>query len=352
MFSKSARTLSAVAPWLIIASLLYVALFVEPKPVGSTVTPSAIESRDRYYGVASPASETLWLVGADGKIVRTDDAGESWHVQASDVVVHFQDIAAWDQQRAVVVGNRGTVLFTDDGGERWQSAEAPKNDVANKLIDVKAYADGEAWAVGEFGTILRSSDYGRTWSRMRELEDFILNEVVRIDEQTLLVVGEFGTVLRTSDNGNEWSLVDVPLETSLMAVDFRNSQHGLAGGLEGALLATNDAGQTWFAIEPDMQFPTGTTRPGKTQAFVWADLTSEHIFSLRWVPHLDSWVATGDKGIWVTGSANLTHWQSGRLAEREMGWHTAMVPFAGGILMTGMNVGLWDLSSWQLLGEG
>ncbi len=48
-----------VTPWLVIAGLLYVGLFVKPKPIGSTVIPTAIEARDRFYGMASVDSISL-----------------------------------------------------------------------------------------------------------------------------------------------------------------------------------------------------------------------------------------------------------------------------------------------------
>lgn len=351
MLSSIARIAVAGVPWLVIAALLYVALFVKPDPVGKTVIPSAIESRDRFYGVASPTEEILWLAGADGKIVRSDDAGESWSIQPAPTQVHYQDIASWSPEKAVVVGNEGTVLTTSDGGKTWIAADAPSNDIANKLIDVKAYEGGEAWAVGEFGTILKTEDFGNSWSRMRELEDMILNEIVRIDGKTLIVVGEFGSVLRTEDGGATWQSVSSPVENSLMAIDFRDSQHGLAGGLEGVLIFTADGGKSWSKIAEQLELPPARVSPGTARRDSWADLSTEHIFALRWLDGIGKWVATGDKGIWVTGSSDFSAWQSGRLAEREMAWHTAMVPFLDGIVFSGMNLGYWDASSWELLGH-
>ena len=63
------RLFVGVIPWLVIACLLYVGLFVKPEPIGSTVKPTAIESRDRFYSLVA-IDTVLWAVGADGKIVR------------------------------------------------------------------------------------------------------------------------------------------------------------------------------------------------------------------------------------------------------------------------------------------
>ena len=349
MLSSLARIFVAIIPWLVIASLLYVALFIKPSPVGQTVNPSAIETRDRFYGGTSPRDGVWWVVGADGKIIRSDDTGESWVVQKAGTDVHLQDIAAWDDKTAIAVGNSGTVVRTEDGGRTWSPIEVPSSDIANKLIDVKAYSDGEAWVVGEFGNILRTEDFGRSWKQVREPEDMILNEIVRVDDSSLIAVGEFGTILRTADNGESWTFIDSTVGNSITAVDFADSQTGLAGGLQGVLLGTMNGGVSWFQIDESFSPPSGVAEPGTVLRDAWADFTSEHIFSLRWVASQDLWIATGAKGIWVTGARDFSKWQSGRLAEREMGWHTAIVPVGGDLLVTGMNLGIWDMSSWKVI---
>jgi len=349
MFSSLARISVAAAPWLVIASLLYVALFVKPSPVGQTVTPSAIEVRDRFYGGVSPSTGVWWVVGADGKIIRSEDAGVNWAIQEAGTSSHLQDIAAWDESVAIAVGNSGTVVRTEDGGNSWSSVEVPASDIANKLIDVKAYSNGEAWSVGEFGNILRSDDFGRTWRQVREPEDMIINEIVRVSASSLIAVGEFGTILRTLDDGESWDFVDSPVDNSITAVDFADSHLGLAGGVQGVLLGTTDGGASWFQIDESFNPPSGVVEPGTALRDAWADFTSEHIFSLRWIESENLWVATGAKGIWVTGAKDFSQWKSARLAEREMGWHTEIVPTGSGLLVTGMNLGIWDMSVWKVV---
>lgn len=351
MKGSLSRLVLAMLPWAIIAALLYVALFVRPAPVGKTVQPSAIEHRDRFYGAYRLESGELWLAGAHGKIVRSDADRERWQIQSSPKDVHFQDISAWDSNRALAVGNRGTVMYTDDGGQSWaQIADVPSNEVANKLIDIKTYDDGEAWAVGEFGTILRSEDYGQSWRRMRELEDVILNEIVRVDSKTLMVVGEFGLVLRSTDNGINWSVLSVPTEKSLTAVAFRNENVGVIAGLQGVRLATNDGGETWRnvggSLPNTLQSPSS---PGRTISDLWTDPVTEHIFAIQWVQDMGMWVATGAKGIWLTGSPNLDQWKSGRLSETEMAWHTSIVALDDGVLFAGQNTGVWSMGNWAVI---
>src|SRR5690606_40207661 len=57
----SARLLKifmAALPWMIIAALLCAGIFIRPQPVGSTIIPAPLESRDQFYGLAQlPRSE-------------------------------------------------------------------------------------------------------------------------------------------------------------------------------------------------------------------------------------------------------------------------------------------------------
>jgi len=338
-----------ISPWLVIAGLLYVGLFVKPEPVGSTVIPTAIEARDRFYGLATPESNILWAVAADGKIVRSDDAGKSWQVQDSGTNVHLQDIAAWDSNKAVIVGNSGVAMYTENGGQSWWQADAPRNDVVNKLLDVKTYANGEAWAVGSFGTILVSRDYGKTWQYALEPDDYILNEITKRADGSLLTVGEFGTILLSTDGGQNWQNIRSGIESSLMTVDFADNQNGIAAGLDGVLLQTRDGGQTWQRIRNQFKGLTeAKAAPGIANSGGWQDVTTEHIFTLRWHPQKSRWYGAGSKGLWLEADAEGNQWQSGRLAPKDLSWHTATVLTDEGVIYVGRNIGRWDGTNWQV----
>jgi len=337
-----------VVPWLVIACLLYVGLFVKPEPVGSTVIPTAIEGRDRFYGMAA-IDEVFWAVGADGKIVRSENAGQNWKVQTAPITAHFQDIAAWDKNNAVVVGNGGVVLYTEDAGQTWHQADAPVNDVVNKLLDVKVYAQGEAWAVGAFGTILQSKDFGRSWQYAREPEDFILNEITKRADGGLVVVGEFGTIFISENLGANWQSVSAPVESSLMALDFQNNLMGIAAGLEGVLLKTTDGGYNWMRVGNALAFPSAEAKPGVIRDGSWRDVTTEHIFSISWHATSGKWLGVGTKGLWLESEASGEAWQSGRLEAKDLAWHTSISAVKDGVLLAGKNLGHWSADhQWQV----
>lgn len=326
--AKAAKIASSTAPWLIIAGLLWAGLFIKPQSAGSTVTPSVLERRDFFYGVAVPSPGLLWLAGSNGKIVRSEDGGRQWQLQASQTKASFQDIAAWDARNAVAVGNKGVVATTADGGLHWKQVDAPKSSVANKLTRVVTLAQGQAWAVGEMGALLYSGDFGTTWQRKRAEEDVGWNDVAFADAKTGWVVGEFGRMLRSSDGGATWLALEAPVKSSLMGVAFRDARNGIAVGLEGVVLATGDAGASWRAVKSG---------------------TAEHLFTVAWDARNSAWIAGGNQGVWVSGSADALDWKAGRLDQRDLSWHTKVVAAGDKVYFAGANVGAWDGKAWQVV---
>ena len=160
---RSARQAAvAAAPLLIIGSLIYAAFFVKAEVQVDAIHAPAIERRDVFYGLVVPKPGVIWAAGSYGKVVRSNDGGQSWAIQPTRLSAHLQSIAAWDAQRAVAVGNQGRVIVTDDGGASWTEVEVPRSEVANKLVKVRAYADGLAWAVGEMGAaVARASGHSK-----------------------------------------------------------------------------------------------------------------------------------------------------------------------------------------------
>lgn len=321
-FSVSKTVISTI-PWLIVSGLLWAGVFVKPTVTIEKVEKPAIEPRDNIYGVDVVDSENIWLVGSYGKILRSNDSGSTWRVQKTNVVNHFQDVSAWDNNKAVLVGNSGVVFITEDSGENWREVIVPKNDVANKLLRVHTYINGEAWSVGEFGTILRTRDYGHSWEKMREDEDVILNDIIKVNDSKTIAVGEFGTILISDNDGASWDLVelDFDIESSLMAIEFKDQFNGVAVGLDGLIIITEDGGTTW---------KRGITSGEKT---------SEHLMDIIWDESRDVWFSVGNKGAWVEIDSSLENLKSGIFDKMDLSWHTEINQVDGEYVAVGANVG-------------
>lgn len=305
-------------PILIIGGLLYAAIFLRSEPAVGELKAPAIERRDLFYGAAAPQDDILWAVGSYGKVVHSDNAGRTWAVQATPVDTHLQAIAAWDVERAVAVGNRGVVLLTADAGRTWQEINAPRSEVANKLLQVRAYVAGVGWSVGEMGAVLKTQDYGMTWTRVMEEKDQAWNDIFFVGDDGWMV-GEFGRIALTHDGGENWVSVDSPIKSSLMSVHFRDADNGVAVGLSGAVLVTGDGGLNWKEVP---------------------QVTREHLNSVIWDDH--QWIAVGNKGMRVIGVADGSSWTGGRISNQDLSWRTQIIRFGDGFLLAGANLAQLD----------
>lgn len=322
-------TVSSI-PWLIIGGLLWAGLFIKPKPEGGTVQPPELERRDHFYGISPAPDGGVWVAGSGGKILAVDDQGRVRPL-ASATPHTLQDIAIWEGGRGVAVGNEGAVLITADGGKTWRAVEdVPRSAVTNKLTRVRVGADGQAIAVGEMGALLRSKDYGATWSRLRDEEDVAWNDVALLPGGGLVVVGEFGRILVSPDGGSSWETPKVPVDSSLMSVAFRNGTDGVAVGLEGVVLTTRDGGRSWQQAEQG---------------------NHSHLFDVAWDAANQRWLGVGALGSWVSAASDAGVWQSGQLDERDLAWHTRVLPMGKEAWLAGANIGRWDGKLWHALGR-
>ena len=91
-----------------------------------------------------------WVVGQDGEIFSSTDAGGKWYMQISGSVHQLNSVFFLNASEGWVVGNSGVILATTDGGRHWFRENSGTR--AN-LHSVYCVPSG-CWAVGSHGTIL------------------------------------------------------------------------------------------------------------------------------------------------------------------------------------------------------
>lgn len=315
----------SIFPLVLIAGLLWVALYVKPEVTGKSIPPPPIDRRDRLFGVVSPEKNVIWAVGSVGKVIRSNDEGKSFFVQNTPLDVNFQDIAAWDARRAVVVGNQGAVIVTQDGGKTWKEVTTPLSKVTNKFIRVKVYPDGKAWIVGEMGAVLFSSDYGETWVRRVEEKDVGRNDISFASSKNGWVVGEMGEMLHTTDGGKTWKESKDPPGTSLMAVAFRDNNHGTIVGMNGRVLLTSNGGKKWNPVDNTMRI---------------------HLFDVTWNGH--NWLAVGEKGYIVIGDDSGQQWRAVHLSDSDLSSHVEIHWAWDSAYLGGGTLGRWKDGKWNI----
>ncbi len=332
---KILTLLLSILPWAIVGVLLWAGIFVKPTATIEEVIPPAIDKRDNILGVSRVSSDVYWAAGNYGKILISKDQGKTWVNQVTPIETHLQDIASWDENRAVAVGNFGVTLMTEDGGNTWVEVESPKSDISNKLLRVHTYEGGEALAVGEMGMIIRTMDYGKTWTRLKEEHDIFLNDVVKIGDSTIIIAAEFGQLFISRDNGATWEDVYTDSPNSFTGIEAKNDQEIVVIGLAGVIVATQDGGETWKMIEP--------SESGMT----------EHLMDIQWSEATNQWVSIGNKGKWMTFDSDLTNFAPQNLSDTDFTSHSELNLNGKGFMAVGETVGYMDLESneWTILAE-
>lgn len=308
---------SLLPPVVVVAALGWLST-VEVELPDVYVEEQIIELRDRFYDVVTPNDQVVWAVGKNGKIVRSDDRGQTFRVQSTPTITHFQSIAAWDDQTAVVIGNDAQTIHTSDGGSTWELVRAPMGDVAKKMFRAEIAPDGRLWATAEFGVILYSDDRGESWNRVGGGQDVAWNDLGFPGNGRVCVVGEFGQIECSDDQGETWVPRETPLDSSLMAVAFDDLGRGLSVGVDGHVIQTQDYGDTWTVVKSP---------------------TSKHLYGIA--RNDDQWIVVGEKGAFLHYDPARDEWIEENLGSLGNVWYTGVENGHGGTYISGQILALW-----------
>lgn len=242
------------------------------------ITPTG--STEEFRGLAAVSSSTVWVSGEQGSVLRSDDAGASWHdvspPQAADMAL--RDIEALGHGTAVTLaigqGDESRIFITHDRGTSW--TETFRNPDPDAFYDCLAFsADGSGLAMsdpvdGRF-QLARTADGGDTWAPYTpdSMPAALDGEFGFAASGTCLVSGPGHTywfasggvdqprVFRSSDGGRTWTVHVTALRggpsAGIYSLDFRTPRQGIAVGGDyaaatdgsDAAAVTRDGGRSW-----------------------------------------------------------------------------------------------------------
>jgi len=210
-------------------------------------------------GVAPADRNTVWAVGDDGTILRTEDGGQSWVQQASGTTADLWEVSAVDSQTAWISGNAdggyAVVLHTTNGGDTWVrqgGAEAFKATTTG-FIDFKAVNAKTAWGVGQGYSVVKTTDGGATWKTQMGAGFFDNNGVCAVNSKIAWIAADQDVTFRTVDGGKSWARQYLSLGgnyfllgVSALGPDAAWMVGGAVfPGTGGVIAFTPDAGATW-----------------------------------------------------------------------------------------------------------
>ena len=321
-----------------------------------TLTPQQSGTTNRLQAISPVSPRVVWASGVGGTFVLTTDGGDTWQagVVPGAEALQFRDVEGVSAKVAYLMsagpGADSRVYKTEDGGETWalqfQNEDpaafydcfafwTPKHgitfsDAVNGRFPVIRTTDGETWQ--DIGDQLPTGQAG-------EAAFAASGTCVTVQGGKRAWIATGGAaearVLATIDGGDTWATYGTPIVQGTavsggFSVDFRDPFHGILGGgdldapddLSDNVARSSDGGKTWTLA-------TGTPFPGA-------------VFGLSYVRGLGQTtvVATGPGGAawspdegttWVSLPGVLDFWAVA-FASPQAGW---LVGTEGRILKIG-----------------
>jgi photosystem II stability/assembly factor-like uncharacterized protein len=197
---------------------------------------------------------TGWIVGSDGFIKKTTNAGLDWIQQNSGTTLSLKSVQFINKYTGWVCGEEGLIIKTTDGGQNWFSLSSGTTE---KLSDLQFIDENIGYAVGFNETILKTTDGGISWIVQSTGTAFNLYSVDFVDINLGYAVGgkDSSNFLKTTDGGLNWTKKTLNLGSLntpiLNCVEFIDANVGWIGyGVDkynANLTKTTDGGETWIS---------------------------------------------------------------------------------------------------------
>jgi photosystem II stability/assembly factor-like uncharacterized protein len=164
-------------------------------------------------GVEFVTDSVAFVVGHDGVVLKSTDAGSSW-VKVFDGIKANQQVVAAAKKKM------------DDMQSRYDAAKASDQEKMNEALEAAIFAFEDAEAGARFGPARPLLD---VWFK---------------DANTGWVVGSYGQIFETTDGGANWLLIADRLDNP----DFRH-YNGLYGDDTGLMLISGEAGRIYISSD-------------------------------------------------------------------------------------------------------
>lgn len=162
-----------------------------------------------------------FATGELGIILSTKNGGKSWEdisfdwmsllpktaIEKGILSPNLYSICFVDKSHGWIVGENGTVVYTADAGNSWELRSVEKYP---SLYSVYFKNLMEGLAVGQAGTLIRTIDGGTTWDRIQmpaSMENIGFYQIA-MKGSIGIVAGDMGVVLKSSDGGTTWNRID------------------------------------------------------------------------------------------------------------------------------------------------
>jgi len=145
--------------------------------------------------------EQAWVaIGGYGAVYVSTDSGVTWNAMYTGTTSTLQALAFSDAKTVWAVGAEGTLLKSEDSGAKWTVSKVAGTNLT--LRDIKFASAKVGWIVGDGGLILATQDGGKTWRQQTSGTALTLFSIQAVDINTAWIAGSNGLVLATGNGGN------------------------------------------------------------------------------------------------------------------------------------------------------
>lgn len=199
------------------------------------------------YGIGMSPSGTIYLSGFDGRVIFSENEGNSWHESQIQDWRYYIAIAYPTDDLGVYIATsaqeRGTIVRVNK-----DLGIMDTNSYAFGLNDV-VFPDKNVGYVSGYGAILKTTDGGDSWNIL-DVENDNFNALFAFNENDIWTCGYNGSIFHTIDGGVTWekprngNKITQP-RYRLLDITFKDRLNGWAVGEEGLVISTSDGGETW-----------------------------------------------------------------------------------------------------------
>ncbi|OQY75558.1 MAG: hypothetical protein B6D44_01105 [Ignavibacteriales bacterium UTCHB2] len=198
--------------------------------------------RVTYLGVHFTDSNTGWIAGNLGALIKTTDGGESWTISQTNTNTLLLKVHSFNGQTVIATGYDGIILRSTDGGETFLQITSG---VTSDLWGVQMLNDTVGFVCGLNQTLLKTTDAGQSWQPVNAGLNEHYWAIDFLDESYGIIACGGGKVLRTNDGGNSWTEHQAGDASDLYSIDIIDPLHIAAAGYLGKTVYSSDGGLSW-----------------------------------------------------------------------------------------------------------
>jgi photosystem II stability/assembly factor-like uncharacterized protein len=191
-------------------------------------------------------------------VYKVSEGGATVSLQFTDNKSLLIDLAAMDEDHAVVTGRYVDIFSTNDGGENWHEIS---NGTHYDLGSVYFLNENIGWAGGYYSTVLRTYDGGDHWISDHNLTgQASVSNLQFINPDTGWCIRN--SVMYTRNGGKNWYYGSGSSSYNIFDLHFVNFNAGWCVGSAGRIYKSENGGYSW------VQKPSMTDRDLNAVYFV------------------------------------------------------------------------------------